>query len=718
VCSSDLGPPKSALEKIGDFASNVGKWFQGEGDFARSEFDYPELTKAEASQIAPRKQVGMYPFTQPHLQAATALARTELGKLNVAKARGLQGDIDKYGNAYVQTPDGPRYINRAGASPQDVNAFTFEAVPDIAMAYFGGRFGKGVGGTPGRIVGSGAGAGTAIMGKDALGRLAGSNEKTNPYMVAFAGIMGMTGEALAPLVPLVWNWAAAHLRRGTEFLDNAGRLTRQGRQTLSRFGVDPDGINEEGLKHIQKLIARGGGADDVAAQARKARLDEFDIRGSRGDYTQNPRHQAIEEDALMAGRQGESGQARIARFRDDQAKDIARARDTIEKGLSGGKQKAVGESMDEARVKMVKMKKAESEGVTTKYTEADDLGGRFTQQGVSDLNDSVRGVLKEYTIGKSDPLWQLAKEVSAMKTFLGKKGVTSKGVPLKTLEGWRKRVGKRYKPDGSPESSAALKIQRELDGIMDDALNGIKDDILAGNPVAMETMKQARAMARKKIVRWDKDKVIRAIMDKEDIIDGADDIAKTFILNPSEAAKKLFGVAGQPSVGAEKALRRMRDILGENSPEWGAFKSEAMFRMFPGDMSSMNREAIIAASNKFARSFQKGLKETPEYFVTLFGTDLPMLKRFALALQDVGVRRAGVQNFSSSANVILRNLGGFGAALSHYTDKLLGPIVRSGRVSSATSGNVLPPAQLPAGLLGGGVATTGPDTFEEFFGGP
>ena len=306
----------------------------------------------------------------------------------------------------------------------------------------------------------------------------------------------------------------------------------------------------------------------------------------------------------------------------------------------------------------------------------------------------------------------MAKEISAVNQFFSKKGVTAKGVPLKTIEGWRQRVGKRYKPDGSPESSATLAVQRELDGLMDDALAGVADDILTGNPVAMATMKEARNLARKKIVRWDKDRTLRALMDKEDIIGADNDITKTFVLNASEAAKKLFGVKGQPGVGAEKALRRMRDILGEGSPEWAAFKSDALFKMFPGDMSGMNREAITAASNKFVRDFTTGLREHPEYFQTLFGNDTQILVRLSAALRDVGTKRAGVQNFSNSFNVLARNLGSFGSLLSHYVDKVVGPISRNTNVQGAISGSI-PTPQLTPGVAGGTSALVVPNPYGE-----
>ena len=695
---------QSFIESAGDVASNVGKWFQGKGDYAKSEFDYPELSRMEAAKMRKPSDI--------NLPVATSLARSEVGKLNIAKGRGHEGDVDKYGNAYIQTPEGPRYLNKPGASGQDLYDIALEGIPDMALSYFGARSGKGLAGKPGQAIGAGGGGALSILGKDTAGRIAGSGETTDPYMMAFAAAFGMGGEVAGMVLPSVWRWAKSYLKRGSEFMDEAGNITRLGRQTLDRFGVDATQLDKDGLLKVERLINEGAAADDVAAQARKSRLDEFDIRGSRGDYTQDPKMQGIEEDILKTGKEGDAAQSMMQSFREGQAGDVTAAREAIERQVSGGSQKSVGESIDAARETMVKARAVEQQGVSAAYKEADALGGRLTAEGVGELDNLVKGVLKEFTIAKSDPLHTLAKEVSTMKRLFAQKNVRAKGVPLDTIEKWRQRVGKRYKPDGSPESAAVLSVQRQLDGLMDDALNDVAKNIVSGKPVAISAMKTARDLARKKIIRWDSDKVIKTIMEREAGLDVVDDITREFVLNPSEAAKKLFGVAGQPSTGAEKALRRMKSILGEDSSEWAAFRGEALFKLFPTETVGKNSEAIIQSSNKFVRNFNKGLKETPEYFETMFGADLPMLKRFAGGLEDIGTKRSGVQNFSNSFNVLARNTGALGRVIAHYADKFIGPISRLSDAAAATSGTI-PKKPFPAGLLGGPSAGAGAEYQEE-----
>ena len=694
---------QTLMESAGDIASNVGQWFQGKGDYAKSEFDYPELSRMEAARMRKPSDV--------NLPVATSLARSETGKLNIAKTRGHEGGMDKYGNAYIQTPEGPRYLNKPGASGQDLYDIALEGITDMALTYFGARGGKGVAGTPGQIIGAGLGGSSAILAKDTAGRVAGSNETTDPYMMAFAAAFGMAGEAAGMVIPIAWRWAKSHLKRGSEFMDEAGELTQQGRQTLKRFGVDATQLDKDGLLKVEQLINEGAAADDIAAQARKSRLDEFNIRGSRGDYTQDPKMQKIEEDILNTGKEGDAAQSMMQSFREGQAGDVTAARQALEQQVSGGSQKSVGEGIDAARNAMVTARTAEQKAVSAAYKEADELGGRLTAEGVSELDNLVKGVLKDFTIAKSDPLHTLAKEVTAMKRLFAQKNVRAKGVPLDTIEKWRQRVGKRYKPDGSPESAAVLAVQRQLDGLMDDALNDVAKNVVSGKPVAISAMKTARELARKKILRWDSDKVIKNMLAGEAEMVG-DDITRVFVLNPSEAAKKLFGVAGQPSIGAEKALRRMKSILGKDSAEWAAFRGEALFKLFPTETAGKNSEAIIQSSNKFVRNFNKGLKETPEYFDTMFGADLPMMKRFAGALEDIGTKRAGVQNFSNSFNVLARNTGVLGRVIAHYADKFIGPISKLSDAATATSGTI-PKKPFPAGLLSGPSAAAGAEYYEE-----
>ena len=89
-----------------------------------------------------------------------------------------------------------------------------------------------------------------------------------------------------------------------------------------------------------------------------------------------------------------------------------------------------------------------------------------------------------------------------------------------------------------------------------------------------------------------------------------------------------------------------------------------------------------------------------------------MMKRFAGALEDIGTKRAGVQNFSNSFNVLARNTGVLGRVIAHYADKFIGPISKLSDAATATSGTI-PKKPFPAGLLSGPSAAAGAEYYEE-----
>ena len=151
-----------------DFLTSVGKGAKNivTGE-ATTEFpDMPEIPASLRTAIIPGSgQVG----------TRLSLGRDDLRKTDIF--RQIFGDVDakldKFGNSYVTLDDsfakrfdikaGDYYLNKPGASPQDIDDFMTTALSELYFARLGGKLGKKVGGKAGQVVGTGLGAGTGSV---------------------------------------------------------------------------------------------------------------------------------------------------------------------------------------------------------------------------------------------------------------------------------------------------------------------------------------------------------------------------------------------------------------------------------------------------------------------------------------------------------------------------------------------------------------------------
>ena len=162
-------PPKNTV--VGDITDAATEWLASVGQGAKNivtgdattEFpEIKELPKALQSAVIP--QGGM-------VSNKLALGRDDLRKTDIF--RNLFGNVparlDKFGNSIVTLDDsfakqygidtGDYYLNKPGASRQDVDDIMTTGLTEIYFSRLGGKLGQKVANRAGKIVGGGGGAG-------------------------------------------------------------------------------------------------------------------------------------------------------------------------------------------------------------------------------------------------------------------------------------------------------------------------------------------------------------------------------------------------------------------------------------------------------------------------------------------------------------------------------------------------------------------------------
>jgi hypothetical protein len=192
-------------------------------------------------------------------------------------------------------------------------------------------------------------------------------------------------------------------------------------------------------------------------------------------------------------------------------------------------------------------------------------------------------------------------------------------VPLADLDKWRQRLN-RNRPSGpdSAAQNAALSILRDtVDQWIDAKFDA---DMISGDPSALDAWKAARNEARRFKERFSDDKVVARFVDQE--------------ATPEEMRRWVFGAsqAGfQPQAG--DVVRRLRDIVGEDSPSFAALRDDAMLQVVGPLLEEKPRfGAFIKNYDNLVRGNQSAINAL---FIPEQRKALSEIRDFAAAIEKV-----------------------------------------------------------------------------------
>jgi hypothetical protein len=134
-------------------------------------------------------------------------------------------------------------------------------------------------------------------------------------------------------------------------------------------------------------------------------------------------------------------------------------------------------------------------------------------------------------------------------------------VKLNAMEAWRKRLNKKFDSADATQNGALNVLKNQYDAYRDALFNA---DMVRGSTEAIEKWKRATASRKAYFEKYKDEKVIRELGEKE--------------ATPEEIKSWIMGAS---AVGAKakagSLVRKIKGIVGENSPEFAALRQEAIF---------------------------------------------------------------------------------------------------------------------------------------------
>jgi hypothetical protein len=147
-----------------------------------------------------------------------------------------------------------------------------------------------------------------------------------------------------------------------------------------------------------------------------------------------------------------------------------------------------------------------------------------------------------------------------------------------------------------PDQAAAA--GRAISALDDEIANAVNSGVVTGDPNVVNLWRQAigerRAMGR----QFQGDDLIQSLTERDWRGGG-----KTNVIAPEDASNVILGRNGVSNrTNTLRDLTRLRDTLGERSPEWNALRQEAVGRLLGPD----------AGAENFGRSWMRFEQENPE----------------------------------------------------------------------------------------------------------
>ena len=616
-----------------------------------------------------------------------SLGRDDLRKTDIFRQTfgNVPARLDKFGNAIVTLDDsfakrfnitaGDYYLNKPGASPQDVDDFMTTALSELYFARLGGRLGRKFGGKAGQVIGTGAGAGAGSVAQDLAAGEAGSARGVDPQSALIATAFGIGGELAGELV-------APFFRKfigNKEFVTNGG-VTQKGREALTNAGLDPDEVTPAFLQQFNQLAQT---ATDPAQAARMAAAETLPqpVRLTQGDVTRTRAAQSAEDEILA--RDDTAGRI-MSGTRVRQQEQLAENVPLIAEEIAptGTAVTSPTDAMIDVGGELSARYTAAKNSVDRLYSAAR-RRGKFTNLDPSVLKAELGGIRS--VISDRFTLENFPDAANALKDL--DKVISKKNVTVNDLESWRQRATRSAVGERAAGVRAVIsEYDKFVDGLLDDL-------VTVGDADAFKPWLVARRKNKLFREKFSDDAVIAKIVDPQST------------LEPSEQFNLLFTLSGAGKTGAAGTVRKLRETLSPVA--FNKLKQGAFLRLVEQAEKVAAGEAGVKTFSGagFKTALTNLKRRTPELFNALFTKgDQALLNQFANVAELATTAVPGAKNFSGSAAPIIRNMEQvFGPQLAAIANRLVALPVgtyRAGRAQVMASGGI-DQRSIPAGLTGG-----------------
>lgn len=607
-------PPES-----GGIIQGVVDWVQGTG-----EFDVPEL------EMSPEAVVAVGGDQRGDLRTALFLADNEQAMANIVQQYSPETEIvaDRNGNLYADI-NGRRYaLDKSGWSERDFQEVLKGLGAGLAV-HGGARLGQFALGRAGRVIGAGAASGGADAASQALSNMVGGDQPIDLARSAIAAAFGVGGEGISILVEMF----------GPKVMAGIGRaLTGPPQEFETRLlesGFDPAQIqaafNKIGAEHKIDF------GPDALARIAEARSLEPPVELTAGQATRN---QALyNQEAIQRGTTG---------FGDDVQQLAASRAETQQTALAQNAQRLTGEGDVLSRGKQVqdtlveRRARAKAE-VDSAYERARNAPGqaRIGAVPIRRFVTNLQAKIRQQAVPSAMPLTTEALgELEAMLTATGGK-VTA--LDVRALEAWRSQLsGSLNSATGADRAGLAI-VARSYDAAMERAF---KNGVVKGDPGTLGMWRNAARLRARFGRNFEADDIVARLTRNAKGRKGELEIDSEDVLGQILGKSTL----GSRS-GARREVIRLKNLLGADSPQFAAIKSQALVQLLgfePGAYSGGNISA------RLVNNLRQANKNHPGLMSALFSdTEIRSLRRFARVVEAINVapRQAGDPNPSGSAMV-------------------------------------------------------------------
>lgn len=541
------------------------------------------------------------------------------------------------------------------------------ATPKMAGAAFAPRAAVAAG--EGATLAAGYGLGS---GEGAEGRIEEAAKAMGP-----GAVFGVGGEYVAPFVSRAGGYVADKVQSLVGAVDPAGSIARAQQELASILGVNPADIPDAVATEFAK---RASTAVDPSHAARTASAGEFGIPLTRGQATGETGDLAFEEAARHQARGELAGQS--VRGLDEKAREaIDRSKLTIAEGMAPTRG-VISTSQNELAQEVLEgVRGAERrawQGVDQAYDAARESGVALKSSAIESAAPTIKASLdaKGFIINEATTPYAAAalRAIDDMKQLRGaldnKTGGAAPlvaagddvGVSLAGIEAVRSKILK-YRANAKPDEKGAVDaVRRSFDEWVDSTAD---DQLLAGTKDGIELFKAARASRRQYAAKFESN--------PRQGDDDAGRILEKFVekdVTPGEVANYLIGSAkaGERGVSVRLAAR-LKGILGDDSPEWGALKQATWFKLVNGDngdAAALGAQAISQRVLKFASG-----QAEPFAKVLYSPAEIAQMRRFAVAVGQT-VTPKNVRNDSGSGYEVARAAGDVAKSFSAVVGTAVG----------------------------------------------
>lgn len=663
-----------------EFLASVG---QGAKNIVTGEAttEFPEIQELPASlrtAIIPGSgQVG----------AKLSLGRDDLRKTDIFRQTfgNVPARLDKFGNSIVTLDDsfakrfnvtaGDYYLNKPGASPQDVDDFMTTALSELFFARLGGKLGKKFAGKAGQVIGTGAGAGAGSVAQDLAAESAGSARGVDPQAALVASVFGVGGELAGELI-------APFFRKfigNKDFVTTTG-VTEAGRKALNNAGLDPDEVTPAFLQQFNQLAQT---ATEPAQAARMAAAETLPqpVRLTQGDVLRTRAAQSAEDEILS--RDDTAGRI-MSGTRVRQQEQLAENVPLIAEEIAptGTAAASPTDAMIDVGGELSAKALAAQRSVDRLYSAAR-RRGRATNLDSGVLQSELGNI--RAVIDEKFNLLSFPDAAAVLKDL--DKVVKKKTVTVNDLESWRQRATRSAVGDRPAAVRAVIsEYDKFVDGLLDDL-------VTVGDADAFKPWLVARRKNKIFREKFSDDAVIAKIVDQQNPLD------------PSEQFNLLFTLSGAGKAGSARTVRKLKETLSEQG--FNKLKQGAFLRLVEQAEKAAAGEAGVKTFSgaAFKTALTNLKRRTPELYNALFTKqDQALLNQFANVAELATTAVPGAKNFSGSAAPIIRNMEQvFGPQLAAIANRLVALPVstfRAGRAQVMASGGI-DQRSLPAGLTGG-----------------